>query len=268
MNEKTRFVKVPELDYDLIIVDEASMISARLLDDLESYGKKVLLVGDHGQLEPIGSNPKVMLHPDVRLEQIHRQAAGSSIIKFAHVLREGRNPAQWVGVDRESVHIRPGFPDDPAAFDVVICGFNKTRVRLNRQIREDRGFSGSRPVEGEWVICLRNNHDMGVFNGQRFRVVGVKETAGLHTLSLVDEDDAKFKDIPYAPEQFGRESTDLTINRSKCLFDWGYALTAHKSQGSEWDRVAVIEEIGQSWSAARWRYTASTRAAKELHYYV
>jgi exodeoxyribonuclease V len=50
------------------------------------------------------------------------------------------------------------------------------------------------------------------------------------------------------------------------LMDYGYCLTVHKAQGSDWDRVLVKEEVGQSWDARRWRYTAVTRARARLTY--
>jgi ATP-dependent exoDNAse (exonuclease V) alpha subunit len=59
-------------------------------------------------------------------------------------------------------------------------------------------------------------------------------------------------------------------NRSQntLLLDYGYCVTAHKAQGSEWDSVVVLEEIAQRWDPKRWRYTAVTRAKERLVYCV
>ena len=66
---KTRLESRP----NLIIIDEASMISADLYRDLRSFGIKLLFIGDPGQLEPIGDNPNLMKQPDYVLTKIHRQ---------------------------------------------------------------------------------------------------------------------------------------------------------------------------------------------------
>jgi len=92
---EVRFVKVQDLPTELVIVDEASMVDKVLMRDLESFPVKVLYVGDHGQLEPVGDDPGLMRDPDIRLEQIHRQASGSPIIQFAHHVREGHAPRSF-----------------------------------------------------------------------------------------------------------------------------------------------------------------------------
>ena len=267
--ESTRFVRVPQIDVDLVIVDEASMLNSRLVADLESFGKKVLYAGDHGQLEAIGDNPGLMMNPDLRLEEIHRQARDSHIIKFAHYLREGGSPGRWIGYKQPDLKIFGGLPDDPTAYDVIICGFNKTRVAMNKVVRERLGYHGTLPQVGEWIICLKNNSDFGVFNGQRFQVMeGSPVDKDRMLLSLADEDGNVFKNLPALTDQFGMEKTLEYTPRDVCLFDYGSVITCHKSQGSQWDRVAVIEEIGRGWKPRRWSYTAATRAAKELHYFV
>ena len=114
----------------------------RLKDDLESFGTKILYVGDHGQLEPVGDDPGLMSDPEIRLEQIHRQAAQSAIVRFAHHMREGSPPTTFrvpQGVMR-NVHLCRGLPPDLARHDVVLCGFNRVRVAVNRKIRKARGF--------------------------------------------------------------------------------------------------------------------------------
>jgi exodeoxyribonuclease-5 len=74
-----------------------------------------------------------------------------------------------------------------------------------------------------------------------------------------------YRNMPFVPRQFGQEQR-LDNIRNRTLWDFGYAMTVHKSQGSEWERVAVFEQIAPAWSAARWRYTAATRASRELVY--
>src|SRR5690606_24251481 len=73
-----------DLDADLVVVDEASMVGETIWSDLLQTGKKVLAVGDHGQLEPVeGEMISLVKDPVLRLEKIHRQAEGNPIIRFA-----------------------------------------------------------------------------------------------------------------------------------------------------------------------------------------
>lgn len=257
---ETRFVKVPMLPCNLVIVDEASMVSRDLLTDLESFRVPVLYVGDHGQLEPVGDDPGLMHNPEIRLEQIHRQAAGSPIIKFAHHVRKGGAPESF----GEHAVSRFGLPSDLTDFDIVLCGYNKTRVAVNAAIRRRRGHEGDLPKIGERVICLRNDRNFGIFNGMLATVTKIEEQLGL--LSVEDDMGTPFVDLPFEAEQFGAEKTLGDTPRNTTLWDFGYCLTAHKSQGSEWDRVLVAEQIASVWSPQRWRYTAATRAAKSLVY--
>ena len=259
-----RFRRVPLLEYGLVIVDEASMLNGRLMRDLESFNVNVLYVGDHGQLEPIGDDPGLMRDPEVRLEQIHRQAEGSEVIRFAHHLRKCGEPGDWR--PGGSVQLARGVPHDIASFDAVLCGFNKTRVAVNRRIRRLRGFTGDLPERGERVICLRNDHERGLFNGLLATVTRVEEDADEDLwLDLVDDVGNEFSRIRALRAQFHEEKPLKNADRDgPALFDFGYCLTVHKSQGSEWGKVAVLEQIGSSWNAARWRYTAATRASREL----
>lgn len=255
---------------ELVIVDEASMISKRLHDDLENVANKILYIGDHGQLEPIGYDPGIMRNPDFRLERIHRQAKGSEIIRYAHHVREEGHPMEWDGsVDVET---RKWWPqDDIHTFDAVLCGYNRTRHHANRQIREARGYTSDIPEVGETLICLYNNRQWGVHNGLQVVVTGVRSHDDPDGLWISYTDyEGRGCEVPiYVPqlgvsEKFEREEQ---VREDFTLFDWGYALTVHKSQGSEWDSVCVIHETG-SWNMPRWSYTAATRAAKKLTYIV
>lgn len=221
------FRRIPYLVADLVIVDEASMLNRRLVDDLESYGQKILYVGDHGQLEPIGDNPGIMMNPDLRLEQIHRQAAGSPIIRFAHALRRGDDPRKYIGFQKEGLRIlRVSDLAEPEQYDVVLCGFNRTRVKLNAQIRERLGFEGA-PTSGDWVICLQNNREHGIFNGQRFRVQSCRESSSGYQMDLVDELGVEYERIPVSTHAFGAQKVE-PVRHKRAVMDWGYCITTHK----------------------------------------
>lgn len=264
---KTRrgFIRQPFLDAKLVIVDEASMINRDLQRDIESYGKPVLYVGDHGQLEPIGDNPCLMRDPDLRLERIHRQAETSSIIRFAHHVRVGGSPKRFESDDHVKIYTEGKHPSDIHLFDAVLCSTNRTRVAANSRIRTLLGREGP-PAVGERLICLRNSTEHRVFNGMQATLahIDLRECV----LVAVDDDGVEYGPMPYYPGQFGSEDISDDVAREVTLWDFGYALTVHKAQGSEWNRVVVLERLASTWSATRWRYTAATRAVEELAYCV
>lgn len=266
-----RWVNNPFIDADFVIVDEASMLNLSMVEDVEEMVPKILYVGDHGQLEPIGKDPGIMREPDIRLEEIHRQAAQSGIIQLAHHMRRGSRPHRWNGGEFSDAQVVPMSALSPrhlSQFDAILCGYNKTRKAVNRGIRKVRGFSDDMPEVGERIICLQNDSDLGIFNGQLFRVRSKRESREYPKLDLVDEAGNEYFDISAHPDQFQEEKKIDWWTKGIGLFDFGYCLTTHKSQGSEWDSVGVIEQIARSWDPARWRYTAATRAAKRLEYWV
>jgi exodeoxyribonuclease-5 len=148
----------------------------------------------------------------------------------------------------------------------VICGFNSTRREINRAIRERRGAKGPLPTPGEPLICLRNNNVYEVFNGEIVTCLDV-----LHEGRSVIEVEVRFDDgtvtrLPMLKCQFGVDEIKSHRDEAVCHFDYGACITAHKSQGSEFREVVVIEEIDLRWNARRWRYTAATRARERLVY--
>lgn len=276
---KIKFTKRPTIDnYDTLICDEASMVNQYVFNDLMSYAKPILWVGDHGQLEPIGENPNLMKNPNVRLEKIHRQDAKNPILRLAAAWREGREAQVWAAIekkgkwgDREGkciVTSRRDF-DSYARTDMqLICGFNNTRHRLNNLVRNHRDFGGKTPRPGESLICLQNNKQFGIFNGQQAIVRDAdRPRQGIVELDI-EVDDGRTLTAPCLVEQFGRNAITDHKDRKIALFDFAYCISCHKSQGSEWDGVVVLEELSSSWDPRRWRYTATTRARNNLVYCV
>jgi exodeoxyribonuclease-5 len=270
-------VDEPLAGLDLVVADEASMIPERLWDDLTSHGVPVLAVGDHGQLPPVKSSFNLMADPDLRLEEIHRQAAGSPILQVARWAREhGQIPHGWYG--ENVIKIRPdelGVPGlglHPGEADLVICATNATRQYHNTGIRALHGRSGP-PAEGDVVICLRNNYDAGLFNGQRGVVLSSEGTAahgedvyGM-TIAMGGLDEPWKGKVAAVPFGNPPAAAAAVRDRNLGLFDFGYAITCHRAQGSQADKVIVIEE---GWPdpgtemRRRWLYTSVTRAACEL----
>lgn len=274
--------KPKDLDCELIVLDEASMVDATLFEDLQSYGFPILAVGDHGQLPPISGKLNLMADPQVKLQRIHRQAEGSPIIKLSMMIRNGEHIApgsygEWVNkVNDQRVLDKVPDQDDM----MVIVGINRTRTRLNQEIRHRLGFNDVEPMVGEKVICLRNNHKKEIFNGMLGKLLAIepyKEHWYKAKIALGGLDDAVFEDL-IVRRQFGSAKTlnvagpapdeelKLALTRGD-LWDWGYSMTCHKAQGSQARRVVVFEE--NSWMETedlrrRWFYTAVTRAQERL----
>ncbi len=277
--------KRESLKYDLIIADEASMIGQDIWQDLLSFGIPILAVGDHGQLPPINSDFNLMAEPQIRLEQIFRQSATSPIIKIATnaringevmvanyspVVKKLQKSNSETGEIVEEILRRHG--DD----SLVLCGYNHTRQKLNSYIRELKEFESPNPMVGDTIVCLRNSRESGLSNGQ----VGVIKYIGEADDDIKKQwwylqanfDGTKFEG--YAPrEQFGALNTMSRLPKRKKtdligLFDFGYALTVHKAQGSQAQRVLLFEERFSQMSDddwRRWLYTAVTRAEEELY---
>jgi exodeoxyribonuclease-5 len=252
---------------ETIIIDEASMVDHLSWQDLLSFGLPILAVGDDGQLEPVGTSAELMKFPDIRLERIHRQAESNPILRLATAFRENRDVPFWTDRSgRLRIARRSEFWDLLEPDVQIVCGFNKTRHRVNARVREQLGATGRLPSKGERLICLKNNLRYRIFNGQQAVCAGV----GLSSRGWVELDvqmeDGHVLTVPCSIEQFGNDLLTDHRDPKVALFDYGYCLTAHKAQGSEWEAVLVLEEIGSQWDASRWRYTAVTRAKELLVY--
>lgn len=269
-NESTRrFHKRPFVECDFFLLDEASMVSKSLWADMQSYRLPIVAIGDPGQLEPVGDDPRLMESPDVVLETIHRQAAQSTIIEFANHVRHGGRIVHGTKGDVDIIPER-GFLMSLDWADQLLCGFNKTRVAANSKKRELLRFK-HKIEEGDRLICLKNDNELGVFNGMMLDVVRRGESRNRHIeCDLRTEDGEVMHSVEVWTGMLGSLSK-LDFNTSKGLqgtliADYGYCTTVHKFQGSEANRVAVIDEQCSVWDATRWRYTAITRAAQELRY--
>lgn len=252
---------------ETIVVDEASMIDHVTCADLLSFKVPVLFVGDHGQLPPIGTSAGLMVNPKLRLEQIHRQGQKNPILRAAAAFREGRNVPQWQDPKgRLSILSSSEFERMISPDLQIICGINKTRHAVNMRVRETMGCRNRQVVPGEKLICLRNNASWNVFNGQQVTVLDIARE-GRRIIELeVETDDERSLILPCLRDQFGCGPIKDFRSNEIALMDYGYALTAHKAQGSEWNSVLVLEEIASNWDVRRWRYTVASRARDRLVY--
>jgi exodeoxyribonuclease-5 len=274
------------LERNLIIVDEASMVDEVIWRDLLSFGIPILAVGDHGQLPPVGSSFNLMANPDLRLERIFRQAAGSPIIEVATLARRtGKIPVQEFGpgvrklnkaeseAGLELQNIMESWKPDL----LVLCGYNHTRVKLNQAIRSYRDATSPGPETGDQVVCLRNDRTHKIYNGMTGRISSIHpaddDPEGKWYEVSIELDGEDYPFHGYAlRSQFGARETVKEVpvapdGERGNLWDFGYALTVHKAQGSQAAKVLVFEErfpkmTEDDWR--RWLYTAVTRATEEL----
>jgi exodeoxyribonuclease-5 len=258
----------------LVIVDECSMVDEELGKDLLSFGVPVLVLGDPAQLPPVkGGGYFTEAEPDIMLTEVHRQAADNPIIRLSMTVREGGRLQP--GVYGESRVARPGeirreeMADLVLGFDQVLVGRNKTRRDFNRRMRELMGRADPMPLAGDKIVCLRNNRDKGLLNGQTFivKMVG-KAKAGLITMRVEPEDGTGLTaKVSVLPDFFlgTEEELPWKVRKESDEFDYGYALTVHKAQGSQWDKVVLFDEaFAFREHRDRWLYTAITRAAERV----
>lgn len=258
-------------DVDLLVIDEVSMVGRKMAEDLMSFEVPILVLGDPAQLPPVGDTGFfINAKPNFTLTEIHRQAADNPIISLATRIRQGRP----FGVDDSEGAVRIVKKgtltiDDIVDFDQVIVGTNRRRVGINAQVRERLGHPANEVVPGDKLICLRNNHELGLLNGSQWQVLSVRENVwGRLELDIEDIDGGrKIMDVDAFPHYFEGRGDEIPHfdMREADHFDFGYAITCHKAQGSEWPRVCVIDE-GHVFRGdeKKWRYTAVTRASESL----
>lgn len=246
-----------DLSYDGFIIDEASMVSKEIHEDLLSFNKPIIYIGDHGQLEPIGINFNLMGNPDYRLETIHRNAG--EIAYFANHLRKGICASKFQSTKKVKIISKNQIEDnDLPKADQIICAFNKTRVSVNNKIRQVLGYEGTL-CEKEKIICLKNNRKLQLFNGMQ----GVVTEVYKKRISFLSNDTLYFR-LLCDYNQFGKEKNEFEFLDEQNPFDYAYAITTHKSQGDSFNSVVVFEEKCDKWDHKKWSYTAASRAKNLL----
>lgn len=285
INDKDEIVgweRKDRINYDLIIIDEASMVNEQIWNDLCSYKIPVIAVGDHGQLPPIHGSFNLMERPDILLEEIHRQAKKNPIIQLSINARTHGNIKykEYSGyiakLSKSDTDTKEKLDEIFSSFDrdtLVLCGLNYTRVKLNRYIRSLLGFSQPTPQVGDRVICLRNNHIENIYNGTLGTIESIKSDNEdwYYAEISIDNSERIYTGLIYKKQfdQFTPQNftTDRRLTLKGDLFDFGYAITVHKAQGSQARRVVLFEERFSRMSYEMWRrwlYTAVTRAQEEL----
>ncbi len=261
---------------DALVVDEVSMVDDRMYRDLLSFGKPILALGDPAQLPPVkGAGAFLRRTPDFLLEQVHRQAQDSAILWAATLVRQGRavplgrHGEDLLVIDRNASH---GYDMKELVLgaDQMLVGRNLTRKNANQRFRSLRGYESSYPVEGDKLVCLQNHNEVGLLNGSLWEVLRGEHLSSQASVALTVsplDEGMRMRELAVLAhaQYFTGEEPEWYEKSEKEAFDYGYAMTVHKSQGSQWDRVFLQDES----SAFRehrnnWLYTGITRAAKKL----
>lgn len=278
-------------DAKLLVLDECSMVDQKLADDLRSFGIRMLILGDPGQLPPIKGEGAFNKTPDFFLTEVHRQAEDSPILKAATKARKG----QYLPLGKDGdvfIGSKNQWLDKAIEQFVTgernwqfICGTNSTRVKIINKIRKAMGYTSPFPQFGEDLICLRNNRKEFLYNGMITKTIKGWDL----DKDLTDIDAEKsysclqYKDLSITEGKYScdyryflatawedekiKKMADVMRSDYENAFDYSYCLTVHKAQGSEFENVVLIDE---SWlpymknNKEKWLYTGITRASERL----
>ena len=273
------------------------MVGDDMLLNLQHHGVPILAVGDHGQLPPVMSSGNLMAHPDLKLTRVRRQAPDDPIIRFARaVSKTGELNKQFadgkhiVFNTRRNVEavLRDAYKNVQSPIDVaILCWTNQPGIRLNQAARKVVKFHFTNyGKRRKLLICLKNMRgaNADIYNGMRGVVASdcflqpgewtfdctmdfPEESLGPRTLSLLAPQFDRERVFSSVEELFGIGVDVDTMDQAGAMFDFGYALTCHKAQGSQMQHVILYVEEGAKndekfWK--RWLYTAVTRSADKL----
>ena len=286
------------LNCDVIIVDEASMIDALLFDSLLKALRlscRIILVGDSDQLPAVGAGNVLNdilssdIFPSIRLKKVFRQAGKSKIVTNAHAIINGESPdfsskesdcfflrrqdrfaVSNTVLELVSERLPKAYGFDPIRDIQVLCPSRMTEtgtVNLNNILqstlnpntsgKQQLSFKGIYLREGDKVMQIKNNYDLqyrrdngeygtGVFNGDVGFITDIDKRGGILKVRFDD------RVVTYFSEDLGQ-------------LELAYAVTVHKSQGSEYDCVVLpLFDVPQKLKYRNLLYTAVTRAKKLL----
>lgn len=249
-------------DIDLIIVDEAGTVPVDMRMVIDSMNIPVIAAGDLDQLPPVFGQSGYLNNPNSIhcLTEIMRQAANNTIIQFSQMAIKGIDIPLGRHGNVDVIYDDQLTDNMIANSDIVICSKNSTRDQFVEHIRYDMlHYDAKLPLYGERLVCRKNNWDI--------EAGGINLTNGLlgscvsrPDLSCCNRKDRTFKmsfkpDLNYAVfedidvdhmyllgNKAQRDAIKSTLFSKGNKFEFGYAITTHMSQGSEFNNGIYIEE--------------------------
>ena len=297
-------IPVTTIPYKIVVVDEISMVPKSLIQKLASYRVHVIGLGDPFQLPPVNKNEDNHLldNPHIFLDEIMRQEEGNEIIDLSMKIRKGEPIDYFKGKNIQIINKSELSTGMLQWADQILVATNETRKAINAQMRDLLGHTGD-PEDGDKIICYRNywedecqggsalvNGTIGTISNSYNSFVtipgflnkanyGVPRQVKTINCNFIEEDGEEYsnlimdKNMILTGEKTLDWKTEYAVSQNKNFkhllpyeFTYGYAITCHRAQGSEWDKVLVIEEkfpFGKE-EHARWLYTAVTRCSDKL----
>lgn len=297
------FYRKPKLvlGYEIIVVDECSMVPKSMIDMLLKHKVFIVFLGDPGQLPMIDKTEShdLLLHPHVFLDQVMRQAAESEIIQLTMKIRNGEDIPYMNGEEVKVIPKKDLVTGHLLWADTILCATNIVRHNVNHQMRELLGYTGDL-CENEKLLIKRNYWDDinddgdALVNGSIGTVHNIFNSF-IQIPQYIKNDRHKIPTImaefiPETGSSFGTINfdKDFILTEQPCV-DWrtsyqigrmrqrlgdilprqatyGYCLTGHNAQGSQWSKVLVLEEnfpFDRN-EHKRWLYTCCTRPEEKL----
>lgn len=286
--------------FKVIIVDEVSMLPRHMWELLLTHNIHVIACGDPEQLPPVKADKEkldILDYPHIFLDEVMRQAQDSEIIRLSMDIRAG-NPISYMKGNQ--VMVLPYREANEAMYDwadQIICATNRTRNDINMAMRSMHG-RGPDPEEGDKVISLSNqweifsdNQEANLINGTigylghsykdhtRYPIYNFPNPVPVLMADFTSESGEHFGYLRMdyqailtgkkylTPQQEYRIFSNKNLKGTEPLeFNYGYAITGHRAQGSEWGKVLAFEESFpfNSEEHRRWLYTVATRAQDKL----
>ncbi len=275
-NHGVRFFKRhdPPEGVKCFTIDEASMVGARIGEDIAMFGIKTLVIGDPFQLPPVGDGPAYTDDlPGVSLDVSHRFDSLSDIGKLANRIRMSSGVQDW-----KSLIPYVGFADVDR-YDLLLAWRNETRWQIINTLRSIRGRDLTTPQVGDRLISVANTYEAGVLNADELTVVGdVTPATQMGAINIPTREAGLVTAWKAGFQDFEGEKWAAQLGRRKgadiCALTWSECMTVHKAQGGEWPNVLVVDDLDKMKWAFRenprdintWAYTAVTRASKEIDF--
>lgn len=277
-----------DLDGDFILLDEYSMVDDELFNDIMMMNKPVIIFGDDFQLPPPGGDQKYK-KSDYTLTEVVRQSG--IIVQYASEVRlNGYLSVMMPGVyTNEFSDERITLTSYSQLMNVIaesglsptdfqfLCFTNKTRHQYNKFLRDNYIHKGPLPVNNDKLIATSNDWKANIINGYTYTAMADAELIDINDYEVArckvvgSLGDVREVDLDYY-RLVHPEDPLIFEDRPKSVrdFDYAYCMTVHKSQGSEWDNIVILDDYNYGLKIKdmnnynRWLYTAITRGRKNI----